>query len=80
MTATVGGQRVGIVHGDPESLVGWRLALEAQVSVTFTHPVGDGLHSAIIKAAKPIDTDMATTAAAPAGRTALPLLSDSGCC
>jgi hypothetical protein len=29
LTATVGGQRVGIVHGDPESLAGWRLALEA---------------------------------------------------
>ncbi|HEV2894721.1 MAG TPA: hypothetical protein VG411_13270 [Actinomycetota bacterium] len=29
LTAVVGGQRVGIVHGDPESLAGWRLALEA---------------------------------------------------
>jgi hypothetical protein len=29
LTATVGGERVGIVHGDPESLAGWRLALEA---------------------------------------------------
>ena len=29
LTAGVGGQRVGIVHGDPESLAGWRLALEA---------------------------------------------------
>jgi hypothetical protein len=29
LTATVGGQRVGILHGDPESLAGWRLALEA---------------------------------------------------
>jgi hypothetical protein len=29
LTASVGGQRVGIVHGDPESLAGWRLALEA---------------------------------------------------
>jgi hypothetical protein len=28
LTAAVGGQRVGIVHGDPESLAGWRLALE----------------------------------------------------
>jgi hypothetical protein len=25
----VGGQRIGILHGDPESLAGWRLALEA---------------------------------------------------
>jgi len=29
LTASVGGDRVGIVHGDPESLAGWRLALEA---------------------------------------------------
>jgi hypothetical protein len=29
LTASVGGQRVGIVHGDPRSLAGWRLALEA---------------------------------------------------
>jgi hypothetical protein len=29
LTARVGGQRIGIVHGDPESLAGWRLALEA---------------------------------------------------
>jgi hypothetical protein len=29
LTVTVGADRVGIVHGDPESLAGWRLALEA---------------------------------------------------
>jgi hypothetical protein len=29
LTADVGGERVGIVHGDPESLAGWGLALEA---------------------------------------------------
>jgi hypothetical protein len=29
LTASVGGQCVGIIHGDPESLAGWRLALEA---------------------------------------------------
>jgi hypothetical protein len=29
LTANVSGQRIGIVHGDPESLAGWRLALEA---------------------------------------------------
>lgn len=29
LTVDVGGRRVGIVHGDPESLAGWRLALEA---------------------------------------------------
>lgn len=29
LTVEVVGRRVGIVHGDPESLAGWRLALEA---------------------------------------------------
>jgi hypothetical protein len=29
LTASVGGQQIGILHGDPESLAGWRLALEA---------------------------------------------------
>ena len=29
LTAGVAGERVGILHGDPESLAGWRLALEA---------------------------------------------------
>lgn len=29
LTVTVGDHRIGIVHGDPESLAGWRLALEA---------------------------------------------------
>jgi hypothetical protein len=29
LTVAVGDRRVGIVHGDPESLAGWRLALEA---------------------------------------------------
>jgi hypothetical protein len=29
LTASVGGHRVGILHGDPESLAGWHLALEA---------------------------------------------------
>lgn len=29
LTAAVGVRRVGIVHGDPESLAGWKLALEA---------------------------------------------------
>ena len=29
LTASVGRRRVGIIHGDPEALAGWRLALEA---------------------------------------------------
>jgi arsenite methyltransferase len=51
-----------------------------QVSVVFTHRVGDGLHSAIIKATKPTDVDSATTATAPASQTTLPMAADSGCC
>jgi arsenite methyltransferase len=50
-----------------------------QVSVIFTHPVGGGLHSAIIKATKPADTTAA--AAAPmATRRELPVVQQSGCC
>jgi arsenite methyltransferase len=49
----------------------------AEVSVTFTHPVGDGLHSAIIKATRPDD---ATSAAATATRRELPVVQQSGCC
>jgi arsenite methyltransferase len=47
-----------------------------QVSVTFTHQVGDGLHSAIIKATRPSDA----TAAATATRRELPVVQQSGCC
>jgi arsenite methyltransferase len=50
-----------------------------QVSVIFTHPVGDGLHSAIIKATKPADTT-AAAAAAMATRRELPVVQQSGCC
>jgi SAM-dependent methyltransferase len=49
-----------------------------QVSVAFTHQVGDGLHSAIIKATKPTNADLAATAIAPVGRARLPIASDSG--
>ncbi|HKQ00545.1 MAG TPA: arsenite methyltransferase, partial [Actinomycetes bacterium] len=51
-----------------------------EVSVAFTHQVGDGLHSAIIKATKPADADAATTVTVPLGRTTLPMASDSACC
>jgi arsenite methyltransferase len=47
-----------------------------QVSVTFTHQVGDGLHSAIIKATRPSDA----TATATATRRELPVVQQSGCC
>jgi SAM-dependent methyltransferase len=47
-----------------------------QVSVTFTHQVGDGLHSAIIRATRPADA----TAVPSAARVQLPLAQRSGCC
>jgi hypothetical protein len=48
------------------------------VSVTFTHQVGDGLHSAIIKATT--NAQPAITATTPVSPTSLPLVSDSACC
>jgi len=48
----------------------------AEVSVTFTHQVGDGLHSAIIKATRPRATATVPTAA----RRELPVVGQSGCC
>jgi SAM-dependent methyltransferase len=50
------------------------------VSVAFTQQVGDGLHSAIIKAIKPTAADPAASVASPVARTRLPMASDSGCC
>jgi SAM-dependent methyltransferase len=44
-----------------------------QVSVAFTHRVGDGLHSAIVKATKPTDANPVTTVTASVGRTRLPM-------
>jgi arsenite methyltransferase len=52
----------------------------AEVSVTFTHQVGDGLHSAIIKATRPADVTPTATVTVLAGRSTLPLASDSSCC
>jgi arsenite methyltransferase len=51
----------------------------ADISVAFTHQVGDGLHSAIIKATRPADPT-ATAAAPMATRHELPLVQPSGCC
>jgi arsenite methyltransferase len=50
----------------------------AEISVRFTHPVGDGLHSAIIRATRPAGaTDVAGPTAA---RRELPVVQQSGCC
>jgi arsenite methyltransferase len=51
-----------------------------QVSVVFTHQVGDGLHSAIIKATKPTNAHSFATVTVPASQTTLPLASDCGWC
>jgi SAM-dependent methyltransferase len=51
-----------------------------QVSVTFTHQVGDGLHSAIIKATRPADPTTAAAAAPGGTRRELPVVQQSGCC
>ena len=51
----------------------------AEVAVLFTHPVGDGLHSAIIKATRPANPG-STAALATTSRRELPLMQPSGCC
>ena len=50
----------------------------ADISVSFTHQVGDGLHSAIIKATRP--TDPAAAAGPATARRELPVVEQSGCC
>ena len=77
------GAWVGCIAGaltKTEYEAGLAMAGFEQVSVTFTHQVGDGLHSAIIKAAKPTDAESSTSVAAEVGRTTLPMASDSACC
>jgi arsenite methyltransferase len=49
-----------------------------EVSVSFTHQVGDGLHSAIIKATRP--GGAATVPTAARGRGELPVVAQPGCC
>jgi arsenite methyltransferase len=50
---------------------GLKAAGFADVSVTFTHEVADGMHGAIVKAVKPADAEL---------RTPLPLVRSAGCC
>jgi arsenite methyltransferase len=77
------GAWVGCIAGalsKGEYEAGLAMAGFEQVSVVFTHQVGDGLHSAIIKAAKPTDAESSTSVAAEVGRITLPMASDPGCC
>jgi SAM-dependent methyltransferase len=76
------GAWVGCIAGaltKTEYVAGLAAAGFAEVSVSFTHQVGDGLHSAIIKAIRP--TDPAAAEAGPAiARRELPVVQQSGCC
>jgi arsenite methyltransferase len=60
-----------------EYVAGLAAAGFEQVSVAFTHQVGDGLHSAIVKAVRPLET---TDARLPTARRELPVVHRSGCC
>jgi arsenite methyltransferase len=74
------GSYVGCIAGalsTSEYQAGLRAAGFTEVSVTFTHPVGDGLHAAIVKATKPAD---ATAAVASGARRELPVVQQPGCC
>jgi arsenite methyltransferase len=51
----------------------------ADISVSFTHQVGDGLHSAIVKATRPAARTPAAAVRATTRRE-LPVVQQSGCC
>jgi SAM-dependent methyltransferase len=72
------GAWVGCIAGAlsrAEYVAGLAAAGFADISVRFTHQVGDGLHSAIVKATRPA----AAAVAAPARRQ-LPVVRQSRCC
>jgi len=76
------GAWVGCIAGAlsrAEYVAGLVAAGFADISLSFTHPVGDGLHSAIIKAARPADATSAAAVPAASGRE-LPVVQQSGCC
>jgi SAM-dependent methyltransferase len=60
-----------------EYVAGLAAAGFADIAVVFTHQVGDGLHSAIVKAVRPLDL---THARLPTARRELPVVHQSGCC
>ena len=75
------GAWVGCIAGAlsrAEYVAGLAAAGFADISVSFTHQVGDGLHSAIIKATRP--TDPAAAAGPATARRELPVVEQSGCC
>ncbi len=77
------GSYVGCVAGalaKGEYEAGLAAAGFADVSVTFTHEVGDGLHGAIVKAVKPATTSIPAAPAPAGGTRSLPLADQQGCC
>jgi SAM-dependent methyltransferase len=69
------GSFVGCIAGalsQSEYVQGLEAAGFEDVSVTFTHEVADGMHGAIVKAAKPAATETE--------RRELPLVQQAGCC
>jgi arsenite methyltransferase len=73
------GSHVGCIAGalsSAEYRAGLARAGFSDVSVTFTHQVADGLHSAIIKATRP----RAAATVPAAARRELPVVGQSGCC
>jgi len=75
------GAWVGCIAGAlsrAEYVTGLAAAGFADISVSFTHQVGDGLHSAIMKATRP--TDPAAAAGPATARRELPVVEQSGCC
>jgi arsenite methyltransferase len=77
------GSYVGCIAGalsKAEYEAGLAAAGFEQVSVAFTHQVGDGLHSAIIKATKPTTTGHPSAFSQARARATLPLASQPGCC
>jgi arsenite methyltransferase len=79
------GSYVGCIAGalsQAEYRAGLTAAGFTDVSVTFTHQVGDGIQSAIVKATKPADVPAASQAGSQptADSRALPLVDQQGCC
>ena len=77
MSSAIGPDAIAGALSKNEYEAGLTAAGFTDISVTFTHQVGDGLHSAIIKAVRPLDT---TDARLPTARRELPLVHQSGCC
>jgi SAM-dependent methyltransferase len=78
------GNLVGCIAG-ALSFAEYRRGLEAvgltEISIEPTHAVGDGLHSAIVRAVKPADWSADRVVSASLPRPTLEMLgSDAGCC